>query len=48
MMHGVVVVDETPAMAAKVPMPDARICVEYLVVNPGRQKDINVAVLGAL
>ena len=48
MLDGVVVVDETLAMAAKVRMSNVETLVAYLAINPGRWKDINVAVMGAL
>ena len=48
MLDGVLVVAETPAMAEKIRMHDVQTLVAYLAVNPGRQKDINVAMLGAL
>ena len=47
-MDAVVVVDETPAMAAKIAMSDMRTKVAFLAVSAIRQKDLSSAVGGAL
>ena len=47
-MDAVVVVDETPAMAAKIAMSDTRTKVAFLAVSAIRQKDLSSAVGGAL
>ena len=44
----VVVVDETPAMAAKIAMSDGRTTVAFLAVSAIKQKDLSNAVEGAL
>ena len=44
----VVVVDETPAMAAKITMSDGRTKVAFLAVSAIKQKDLSNAVGGAL
>ena len=44
----VVVVDETPAMAAKIAMSDGRTKVAFLAVSAIKQKDLSNAVEGAL
>ena len=44
----VVVVDDTPAMGAKITMPDVRTKVAFLAVSAIRQKDLANAVGGAL
>ena len=44
----VVVVDETPAMAAKVAMSDGRTKVAFLAVSVIKQKDLSNVVGGAL
>ena len=44
----VVVVDETPAMAAKIAMLDGRTKVAFLAVSAIKQKDLTNAVGGAL
>ena len=44
----VVVVDDTPAMAAKIAMSDLRTKVAFLAVSTIKQKDLGNAVGGAL
>ena len=44
----VVVVDDTPAMAAKIAMSDGRTKVAFLAVSAIKQKDLSYAVGGAL
>ena len=44
----VVVVDDTPAMAAKIAMSDLRTKVAFLAVSTIKQKDLGIAVGGAL
>ena len=47
-INAVVVVDETPAMAAKIAMSDGRTKVAFLAVSAIKQKDLRNAVGGAL
>ena len=47
-IHALVVVDETPAMAAKIAKWDQRIKAEFLAVSATKQKDQSSAVGGAL